>query len=202
MGYMDFQDLRGTPSGNGFGWGEFWGAHPGAEKFALKPWEGPFSDYEEKELDYVKFCRYFPEFKNSEVYDEEFIRAAALHALHFCKPTGCRELDGPDRLYSYFLCVAHMAILLKQQQDAMVDPTGGAAGSGVSAAQLGPGVVTSATVGSVSISKTGNVQPNGHWEAWYYQTPYGRQLLAFLEEHVAAGLLYEGGENIADCLRD
>lgn len=196
---INWGDLRGVERPNGFGPGEFWGQHPGAERFTLKPWEGPFSDFAEKDLDFELFCRYFPEFKDSEEFSEEFVRSAALHAAHFCKPTACRELDGRDRLYSYFLCVAHMASLLKQQQEAMGEPSGG---SGFSGASLGPGVITSATVGSVSISKTGNIQPQGHWEAWYYQTPYGRQLLAFLESHVAAGLIYQGEENIANCLRD
>ena len=180
----------------------------GAECFALGEDEGVFSDYVDRPLDFEMFFSFFPEFNpegvaedETAVYDLAFLSAAAKEAAVFCRPTNCRELDGPDKIYAFYLNVAHLAVLNKRQQTGL---TGTATpGSGVTAGMdTMPGVMTSASVGGVSVTKTGITQPKNFWEEWYYQTPYGRKFLAFLEGKVAAGFYYEGEENIGMLLRE
>lgn len=183
--------------------------HPGREEFKERCGEGPFSDYKDMAFDFDKFFAFFPEFNPDEAvesgstphYSQSFISGAAKQAAMFVKPSWCRELDGDDRLYAYFLTVAHMCVLMKQQQSGLVGTATPGFGATASMDTM-PGVMTSASVGGVSVSKTGQFNPRNFWEAWYYQTPYGRTLLTFLEQQVAAGFIYEGEENIANCLRD
>lgn len=183
--------------------------HPGHKHFKERKGEGPFSDYKDKPFDYDTFFAFFPEFDPSDAedsgdrpqYTRSFIAGAAKQAAMFVKPTWCRELDGDDRLYAYFLTVAHMCVLIKQQQSGLVGTATPGFGSTAMMDTM-PGVMTSASVGGVSVSKTGLFNPRNWWEFWYNQTPYGRTLMVFLEQQVAAGFIYEGEENIANCLRD
>lgn len=182
--------------------GVWWNQHPGAEHFMTDPCrDGKFTDFRDIPFDSELFFSFFPEFDNPETYSLPFLSGVAKQAGMFIKPSWCRELDGEDRLYAYLLTVAHMAYLTKQQQAGL--PGGGLRNIGMGiTGDVMPGVMTSASVGGVSVSKTGQFQPRSMWESWYYQTPYGRTLLVFLEQKVAAGLLYNGEENIASCLRD
>lgn len=183
-------------------WGKrFWGEKPGAESFKERPGEGPFTDYRDAPFPFDEFFEFFSEFKDSPSWTMPFMSGVAKQAAMFIKPSWCRELDGADRKYAYFLVVAHMAVLTKQQQMGLP----GTSAQGTSATigmDTMPGVMTSASVGGVSVSKTGIVQPRSQWQAYWYQTPYGRTFLAFMQQQVAAGLIYSGEENIADCLRD
>ena len=191
-----------------WGW-KNWGVHPGAERFATDRDDKPFSDYKDKPFDFELYFSFFPEFnpetarENGETpqYTEAFISGAAKQAAMFVRDTSCRELDGDDRLYAYLLTVAHMCVLIKQQQSGLIGTATPGFGATASMDTM-PGVMTSASVGGVSVSKTGQFQPRGFWEAFWYQTPYGRTMLAFLEQCAAAPILYEGEENVAECLRD
>ncbi len=183
-----------------------WFAGDGRQSFKEKQDAPPFSDYVDRPFDFDLFYSFFPEFMPPEdgstpTYSQSFLSAAAKQAAMFVRVSNCRELDGPDRLYAFNLCVAHMAVLLKRRQSALpgtsVQPTSAATGN----MDAGPGVVTSASVGGVSVSKGQMMQPRNHWEEWYYQTPYGRDFLAFLSQKTAAGFYYEGEENIAFLLR-
>ena len=196
--------LPGRPDRDGASfssmWNNLWNERPGSQKFLEDGKSPPFSDYKDLPFRFDIFFSFFPEFEKSEAYPVAFIAAAAKQARMFIRPSWCRELDGPDRDYALCLCVAHMAVLLKRQQAALngssVPGTGTFSGS-----DAGPGVVTSASVGGVSVSKGGMSQPRDFWEEFFYQTPYGRTLLAFLNQCVAAGFYYEGQENIAAYLR-
>lgn len=193
----------------GYYWGVGYNDHPGHEHFKENRPCKPFSDYVDSPFDFDLFFSFFPEFNPEEAeeagekptYTRSFISAAAKQAGMFIKPTWCRELDGHDRVYAYLLTVAHVCVLLKQQQSGLVGTA--TPGHGATAMMdTMPGVMTSASVGGVSVSKSGLYNPRNMWESWYYQTPYGRTLLVFLEQQVAAGFMYQGEENIADCLRD
>lgn len=180
---------------------KFWGEKPGAEEFKEAPGEGPFSDYRDAPFPFDEFYSFFPEFQDSPSWTEAFMSGVAKQAAMFIKPSWCRELDGPDRKYAYFLMVAHMAVLTKQQQVGLVGTA--TPGYGATAGMdTMPGVMTSASVGGVSVSKTGIMQPRNMYESYFYQTPYGRTFLVFMQQQVAAGMIYSGEENIANCLRD
>lgn len=186
-------------------WHNIWDEDDGREKFMEDRPCLSFTDYVDRPFDFDLFYSFFPEFAPPDddtkpQYSTAFISGAAKQAAMFVKPSWCRELDGHDRTYAYLLTVAHMAVLIKQQQVSLAGTSTPGYGATASLDSM-PGVITSASVGGVSLSKTGQFQPRSFWEAWYNQTPYGRTLLSFLEQKTAAGIIYEGGENIADCLR-
>lgn len=177
-----------------------WNLRPGAEKFTEDQPCKPFSDYKDIPFRLDIFYSYFPEFKGAEQYPPSFVAAAAKQAGHMLKPTWCRELDGPDRAYAFNLVVAHVTVLMKKQQGGLAG--GSTPGTGVfTGVDSGPGVVTSASVGGVSVSKTQIAQVKNFWEEYFYQTPYGRTLLMILENSAPVGFYYEGGENPASWLR-
>ena len=109
-----------------YGDGQF-GNRSGAECFAEKPGEGPASDYRDRAFDFGLFFSFFPEFDPSAAmgagevpqYSLAFISAAAKEAGMYVKPTWCRELDGHDREYVYYLTVAHVCVLNKQAQSGL-----------------------------------------------------------------------------------
>ena len=177
-----------------------WSKRPGAQSFVEQQPCKPFSDYRDLPFDFEVFYSLFPQFKNSEDYPVPFIAAAAKQARMFVKPTWCRELDGPDRDYVLNLATAHIAVLTKQQQASLRGGTTPGMGA-FAGADSGPGVVTSASVGGVSVTKTQLAQVKGFWEEWFYSTPYGRQMMVFLESCAPAGIYLEGGENPANWLR-
>lgn len=177
-----------------------WNLRPGAQSFVEKQPCKPFSDYRDLPFSFQKFYALFPEFEGAEDYPQTLIASAAKQARFFVKPTWCRELDGPDRDYVLNLATAHFTVLLKKQQASLRG--GSTPGMGAFAgADSGPGVVTSASVGGVSVTKTQLAQVKGYWEEFFYSTPYGRQMMVFLESCVAGGLYYEGAENPASWLR-
>ncbi len=55
-----------------------------------------------------------------------------------------------------------------------------------------PGVETSASVGSVSVSQTPPPFGTSEWSWWLNTTPYGQELLALLSGVVAGGLYLNG----------
>lgn len=183
-----------------FAFWEDWNHRPGSEEFLEKKPTVPFSDYRDVPFAFDAFYAFFPEFEGAEAYPQAFIAAAAKQARMFVRLSWCRELDGPDREYALALTVAHMAVVIKQRQASLLGSAtpGQGAFSGMDG---GPGVVTSASVGGVSVSKGMMVQPKNNWEEFFYQTPYGRTLMAFLGQCAPAGLFYEGGDNIASYLR-
>ena len=177
-----------------------WNLRPGADSFKETQPTAPFSDYRDLPFRFDVFYSIFPEFKGAADYPETLIAAAAKEARMYIRPSWCRELDGPDREYALNLATAHCAVLAKKRQAGLrgsaTPGTGNFAG-----ADAGPGVVTSASVGGVSVTKTQLAQVKNFWEEWFYQTAYGRQLLVFLSQSAPAGLYYEGGENPASWLR-
>lgn len=177
-----------------------WNLRPGNEHFMEDRPCVPFSDVKDAPFNFDAFYALFPEFKKAVDYPQAMIAAAAKQARMFVKPSWCRELDGPEREYVYHLATAHLTVLLKKQQAGLngsaLPGTGNFAG-----ADSGPGVVTSASVGGVSVTKTQLAQVRNFWEEWFYQTPYGRTMMVFLEQCACAGFYYEGGENPASWLR-
>ena len=55
-----------------------------------------------------------------------------------------------------------------------------------------PGVTTSATVGSVSVSTTPPPFGTSEWSYWLSTTPYGQMLISLLAGQVAGGLYLNG----------
>ena len=81
---------------------------------------------------------------------------------------------------------------------------GGIGSGGVAGGSLitlpGPGIVTSANIGSVSYSKT-LPQSKDAYEFWLNQTHYGLELQAFLANHIPVGVMAQG-DDIRECFRD
>ena len=119
----------------------------------------------------------------------------------------CDYLDGEDREYARGLLTAHIMITAKQNQAAMdqaalsngMHGSGGVAGGSMTTLP-GTGIVTSASIGSVSYSKT-LPQSKDAYEFWLNQTPYGIELQAFLANHIAVGVMAQG-DDIRECFRD
>lgn len=181
-------------------WSDFGDPNPGRMRFLEKQPTKPFSDYKDRPFPFDIFYSYFPEFENSPDYPATFIASAAKEARMFVRNSWCRELDGPDRLYALNLIVAHFSVLNKTRQTTLKGSA--TPGTGVfSGGDNGPGIVTSASVGGVNVSKGMMLQPKSYWEEFFYSTPYGRSFLAFMHQQTAGGLYYEGGDNFRAFLR-
>lgn len=162
------------------------------------------SGYEDKAVDADMFLSFFPEFSVENGYTVKMIEAMGKRVRFFVTYQQCDNLDGEDRNYARSLLMAHMLVLNKKQQDSMnagkVNP-GSGAGGGTNVGQLGGnGILTSASVGGVSVSMQ-IPQSQSAWEFWLNQTPYGIEYQAYMSSHVPVGIYCEG-DDLRGCLRD
>jgi len=162
------------------------------------------SGYKDMPVDADMFLAFFPEFSTENGYSVKMIEAMGKRVRMFVTYQQCDNLDGEDRNYARSLLMAHMLVLHKKQQDSMSggksSQQGGASG-GTNVGQLGGnGILTSASVGGVSVSMQ-IPQSQSAWEFWLNQTPYGIEYQAFMSSHVPVGIYCEG-DDLRGCLRD
>ena len=127
-----------------------------------------------------KFLAEFPEFNNAEIYPVPLVQRCGTRAmLHVGPESFFMPMKGHSRCYALFLMAAHLIVLAKQDYDSVSE--GGAGSPG--------GSEIKATIGSVSIERT---KPNSFtvddWSYWLNETPYGRELLAYLDLQAPAGI--------------
>ena len=201
----------------------FWG--PPWRTFETRP-PRKVSRYRDDPVDVDKFKAWFSEFADDSKWPRAMVEGAAKRARFYIPIwSQCDYLDGEDREYARGLLTAHIMITAKQNQAAMDQAalamgqgSGGVAGGSMTALP-GTGIVTSATIGSVSYSKTlpqsilalGKClavrysktlpQSKDAYEFWLNQTPYGIELQAFLANHIAVGVMAQG-DDIRECFRD
>lgn len=129
------------------------------------------------DFDVDKFRKTFPAFANPLMYPNDGILAASELAgcyinvaSRFWKCNDCQQTV-------WFLIAAHLL---------MINGTTGMPGVGYS------GLLTNATVGSVSVGFSASSVDKSSLVTWLGKTPYGEQLLA-LWARLTAGGLYIGG---------
>lgn len=182
--------------------GAFWGAP--LRSFETRP-PRKVSKYKDEPVDVDWFKAVFPEFADDAKWPRSLVEGAAKRARFFIPIwTQCDYLDGEDREYARGLLTAHIMITAKQNQAAMDQQalalgSGGVAGGSMTTLP-GTGIVTSASIGSVSYSKT-LPQSKDAYEFWLNQTPYGIELQAFLMNNIAVGVMAQG-DDIRECFRD
>lgn len=184
--------------------GSFWG--PPWRQFETRP-PRKVSRYRDDPVDVEKFKAWFMEFADDAKWPRAMVEGAAKRARFYIPIwSQCDYLDGEDREYARGLLTAHIMITSKQLGQAMDQAalTGGMGSGGVAGGSLntlpGTGIVTSASIGSVSYSKT-LPQSKDAYEFWLNQTPYGIELQAFLANHVPVGVMAQG-DDIRECFRD
>lgn len=138
----------------------------------------------------TEFLAHFPEFGNEEVYPSEKIMLCGRRAMFHITEDVCEmPMQGPYRFYALFLMTAH--ILLLDKLDAQNTEVGDNSSAGID---------FKATVGSVTVERT---KPNSFtvddWSYWLNQTPYGRELLSYLETRAPLGVFINTRE---DTVRD
>lgn len=183
----------------------FWG--PPWRQFETKP-PRKVSRYRDDPVDVEKFKAWFPEFADDDKWPRALVEGSAKRARFYIPIwSQCDYLDGEDREYARGLLTAHIMITAKQNQAAMNQPglgTGVPGAGGIAGGSMttlpGTGIVTSATIGSVSYSKT-LPQSKDAYEFWLNQTPYGIELQGFLANHIAVGVMAQG-DDIRECFRD
>lgn len=157
----------------------------------------PVSGFTDEPFPYDEFIDAFPEFEDVTKFSIKLLNGAYKQAVFFVPNQCCDYLDGMDRYYARFLLTAHMIILNKQIELELKDPAGV---SGASSIGISNGMVTSSSVGGVSVSMT-LPQSQNSWEYWLNQTKYGQKYLAFMASKTPVGV-YFGGDDLRECFRD
>lgn len=161
--------------------------------------------YSDEPIDIEKFRALFYEFADPAKWPDKMVAACFKRAMFYVPlKTQCDLLDGDDREYARGLLTAHVMILSKQNTASFDNPALANGSGGVEGGSMmtlpGTGIVTSASIGSVSYSRT-LPQSADTYEFWLNQTPYGIEFQAFLSNHVPVGI-YSQGDDIRMCFRD
>lgn len=133
----------------------------------------PAFDPSSSECDVALFRALFPAFADPVAYPDIMIETYWSVAYTFISPVDCpcQMLNGKALGYSGYLMTAHLMWLAAQGiTGGSTTDNGGSAG----------GVVTSASIGAVSVTMAQPPFSNG-WDYWLNQSPYGQQLLALLK---------------------
>lgn len=125
------------------------------------------------EFDISRFRKVFPAFASETKYPDEMVEFKLSIAKGFLSK-GC-SLSGEDYDNALMMMVAHLLWI-----DYLL-----------SKGQTTVGVMTGATVGSVSVSTAPPPTKTG-WQYWLATTPYGQQLWALLMMRAAGGWYYGG----------
>lgn len=123
------------------------------------------------------FRSQFSAYSDSTAYTDETLQAFFDIATCYVSDDDYGLLSGACRLRALNLMTAHLLSLddsIKSGDD--------------------PGLVTSSTIGRVSVSVKPTPSDEDQWSWWHNLTPYGRQLLALLAAKSVAGF-YIGGRN-------
>lgn len=153
-----------------------------------------YSSWRDRPFDYDLFTAVLPEFADTALYPVPLVEQCGKRARFYITDDTCLYLDGADRAYARALMVAHLVTLAARRSLSAAEPSGAAGASSSSdfSRLSDNGVVTSASVGGVSVSMQPPQSSSG-WEYWMNLTPYGTELLGFLSAHVPAGVIYEYG---------
>ena len=148
----------------------------------------PGFDPSSGECDTDLFRLMFPEFADETKYPDAMIQVYWDIAHTFISPVDCpcQLLNGKALGYAGYLMTAHLMWLATQSSS----PSGGSGGSSSAGGTAG-GIVTSASIGEVSVSMAQPPFKSG-WDYWLNQSPYGQQLLALLRI-VSVGGTFVGG---------
>lgn len=128
-------------------------------------------------MDVSLFRSRFPYFANVVVWPDPTIQMAAETATCFI-----------DVANSWYRCDKCRELITELMSAHILYLNGSAMAPGNTAV----GVVSSATVGTVSVGLTVNTATKGAFSAWLGKTPWGEQLLAMLAR-LAVGPIYIGG---------
>lgn len=128
-------------------------------------------------IDIDEFREKFPAFANPVLYPNDSI-------LLMADITDC-YIDVGNRWFRCVKCQDLMTELLTAHL-LMINGTPAAPASGAT------GIISNATVGSVSVGFVSAASSKGSFMAWLGKTPYGEQLSALLSR-LSAGLGYVGG---------
>lgn len=131
------------------------------------------------QFDVAKFRKAFPAFSNTLMYNDESIFAASELANCY--------IDVSSRYWRCSDCQSLMWSLITAHL-LQINGTTGMPGVSYS------GLLTNATVGSVSVGFSTSSVEKPAFMMWLAKSPYGEQLLA-LFSRLAAGGLYIGGSN-------
>lgn len=166
------------------------------------------SKYKDEPVDVDEFKAIFYEFADDDKWPRREVEAAVKRARFYVPLwSQCDYLDGKDRDYARGLLSAHIMVMSRQLRAEMEQPGLGGqngGGGGVVGGSMttlgGTGIVTSATIGSVSYNKT-LPQSASAYEFWLNQTKYGIEFQAFLSNHTPVGIMAQG-DDIRECFRD
>lgn len=128
------------------------------------------------QLDIALFRQQFPQFADETEYPDAIITVTWDIATCYVSDNPCGPLPEKCRQTAINMMVAHL-LTINDQLDA------GNAG----------GIVTSSTVGSVSVSLQAPTSASP-FQYWLNKTPYGQQLLSLLSA-ASVGGFYLGGRN-------
>ena len=115
-----------------------------------------------------EFYKEYPEFNKDEY--KNICPFAFRQTKNFISVKNCYRLKDEQRKAAIYLMTAHLSVLTLKNQS-------GAAGAG----GAGAGIVTSASVGEVSVSYQQIPTNNDMFDFWLATTPYGQELLALLD---------------------
>lgn len=119
----------------------------------------------------------FPQFADVTAFPDVKLQANFDLATGYVSPDTYGNMTTPVRAQALNLMTAHLLAL------GVIIATGGYSGR--------PGVVTSSSVGDVSVTVTPPPMRN-QWRWWLNTTPYGAQLVALLEAQAAGGFFVGG----------
>lgn len=141
-------------------------------------------------FDPVSFRLLFPAFADESVWPDAQLAAYWQISRDYIgvPDSPAYALNGATLQFALNCMTAHLATMLAAEA---TDGTGDPAQGGAALSGGGGGILTSASIGAVSVS---SLPPpvKGMWDWWLAQTPYGQQLLALLDL-LAVGGFYIGG---------
>lgn len=143
------------------------------------------------EFSIVEFRAMFPQFTDGEKFPLAWIELQLDLALCYISSDYYGRLTGDCRKRAIYLMLAHLLYI-----NAQINGPGGSADS----AGGQTGIVTSSTIGSVSV---GLAQPpfgSDAFKYWMNQSPYGSMLLALLKARSTGGF-YIGGSDSRSAIR-
>lgn len=126
-------------------------------------------------FDVAVFRRDFPEFADDVKYPDETLQAYFNTATCYISANDCGPLTGDCRLLALNAMTAHLCKV-----------------SAMAVSGQTPGVVSSSTVGSVSVSLSPPPFGTDQWSWWLSTTPYGLQLQALLSGASVGGFIVGG----------
>lgn len=130
-------------------------------------------------FDVTAFRAMFAEFANATTYPDSVLQIYWDNGTNYIYDYDNQLIDGPNLQLALNLMTAHLAKSFTMINSGTV-----------------PGVINSATEGSVSVSMTPPPAKN-MWQWWLATTPYGIQLMALLQSLTVGGFTIGGAPELA-----